>query len=43
MEEAEADALAYLDFPEAHRRRMRTNNVTDNSNLPGVTRLSFRT
>ena len=27
MEGAEADALAYLDFPEAHRRRIRTNNV----------------
>lgn len=27
MEEAEADAPAYLDFPEAHRRRIRTNNV----------------
>lgn len=29
MEEAEADALAYLDFPEAHRRRIRANNVRE--------------
>ena len=29
MEGAEADALAYLDFPEAHRRRIRTNNVQE--------------
>lgn len=32
MEEAEADALAYLDFPEAHRRRIRTNNVQERCN-----------
>ena len=32
MEEAEADALAYLDFPEAHRRRIRTNNVQGRTN-----------
>ena len=29
LEEAEADALAYLDFPAEHRRRMRTNNVQE--------------
>lgn len=27
LEDAEADALAYLDFPAEHRRRIRTNNV----------------
>ena len=27
MESAEADALAHLDFPAGHRRRIRTNNV----------------
>ena len=32
MEEAEADALAYLDFPEEHRRRTRTNNVQERCN-----------
>ena len=32
MEGAEADALAYLDFPEAHRRRIRTNNVQERTN-----------
>lgn len=32
LEEAEADALAYLDFPEAHRRRIRTNNVQERCN-----------
>ena len=32
MEGAEADALAYLDFPEAHRRRIRTNNVQERAN-----------
>ena len=32
MEEAEADALACLDFPEAHRRRIRTNNVQERYN-----------
>lgn len=32
MEGAEADALAYLDFPEAHRRRIRTNNVQERCN-----------
>lgn len=42
-EEAGADAPAYLDFPYEHHVGLRTNNVTDNSNLPGVTRLSFRT
>jgi transposase-like protein len=29
LEEAEADALAYLDFPAEHRRRIRTNNVQE--------------
>ncbi len=29
LEEAEADALAYLDFPYAHHRRLRTNNVQE--------------
>ena len=32
MEGAEADALAYLDFPETHRRRIRTNNVQERTN-----------
>lgn len=32
LEGAEADALAYLDFPEAHRRRIRTNNVQERCN-----------
>ena len=32
MEGAEAGALAYLDFPEAHRRRIRTNNVQERAN-----------
>lgn len=32
MEGAEADALAYLDFPEAHRRRIRTNSVQERRN-----------
>lgn len=32
MEEAEADALAYLDFPYAHHRRLRTNNVQERAN-----------
>lgn len=27
LEEAEADALAYLDFPYEHHVRLRTNNV----------------
>lgn len=27
LEDAEADALAYLDFPAEHRLRIRTNNV----------------
>lgn len=29
LEDAEADALAYLDFPYAHHRRLRTNNVQE--------------
>lgn len=32
LEEAEADALAYLDFPHAHHRRLRTNNVQERAN-----------
>lgn len=32
MEGAEADVLAYLDFPGAHRRRIRTNNVQERCN-----------
>jgi putative transposase len=32
LEEAEADALAYLDFPQAHHRRLRTNNVQERAN-----------
>ena len=32
LEEAEADALVYLDFPEEHRRRLRTNNVQERMN-----------
>ena len=32
LEEAEADALAYLDFPYAHQRRLRTNNVQERAN-----------
>ena len=32
MDEAEADALACLDFPETHRRRIRTNNVQERCN-----------
>ena len=32
LEEAEADALAYLDFPPAHHRRLRTNNVQERVN-----------
>jgi putative transposase len=32
LEEAECDALAYLDFPAAHRRRLRTNNVQERAN-----------
>lgn len=32
LEEAEADVLAYLDFPAEHRRRIRTNNVQERMN-----------
>ena len=32
LEEAEPDALAHLDFPPAHRRRLRTNNVQERAN-----------
>ena len=32
LEEAESDALAYLDFPKEHRRRLRTNNVQERMN-----------
>lgn len=32
LEEAEPDALAYLDFPPSHRKRLRTNNVQERAN-----------
>ena len=32
LEEAEPDALAYLDFPPAHWKRLRTNNVQERTN-----------
>lgn len=32
LEEAEADALSYLDFPYAHHKRLRTNNVQERAN-----------
>lgn len=32
LEDAEADALAYLDFPYARHRRLRTNNVQERAN-----------
>lgn len=32
LEDAEADALAYLDFPREHRVRLRTNNVQERAN-----------
>lgn len=32
LEDAEADALAYLDFPYEHHVRLRTNNVQDRAN-----------
>ena len=32
LEEAEPDALAYLDFPPSHWKRPRTNNVQERSN-----------
>ena len=32
LEDAECDALAYLAFPAAHRRRIRTNNVQERAN-----------
>ena len=32
LEEAEPDALAYLDFPSSHWKRLRTNNVQERSN-----------
>lgn len=32
LEEAECDALAYLDFPVEHHRRLRTNNVQERAN-----------
>lgn len=31
-EDAEIDVLAYLDFPEEHRKRLRTNNVQERLN-----------
>ena len=32
LEEAEADALAYLDFPPSHWKRLRTNNLQERTN-----------
>jgi putative transposase len=32
LEEAEPDALAYLDFPSSHWKRLRTNNVQERTN-----------
>jgi transposase-like protein len=32
LEDAEADALAYLDFPYIHHKRLRTNNVQERAN-----------
>ena len=32
LEEAEPDALAYLDFPPSHWKRLRTNNVQERTN-----------
>ena len=32
LEEAEVDALAHLDFPVEHRRRLRTDNVQERAN-----------
>lgn len=32
LEEAEPDALAYLDFPPTHWKRLRTNNVQERTN-----------
>ena len=32
LEDAEPDALAYLDFPYEHHRRLRTNNVQERAN-----------
>ena len=32
LDEAEADALAYLDFPPSHWKRLRTNNVQERTN-----------
>lgn len=32
FEEAEPDALAYLDFPPTHWKRLRTNNVQERTN-----------
>lgn len=32
LEEAECDALAHLDFPREHHRRLRTNNVQERAN-----------
>ncbi|MBP3885909.1 MAG: IS256 family transposase [Olsenella sp.] len=32
LEDAEADALAYLDFPAEHQKKLRTNNVQERAN-----------
>ena len=34
LEEAESDALAYLDFPASHWKRLRTNNVQERDKAP---------
>ena len=39
LEEAEPDALAYLDFPPTHWKRLRTNNVQERTNR-GIKRRS---
>ena len=40
LEEAEPDALTYLDFPPAHWKRLRTNNVCVPSSKNRQIRLS---
>ena len=38
LEEAEPDALAYLDFPPTHWKRLRTNNVRQQGNQAPLAR-----
>ena len=40
LEEAEPDALAYLDFPQSHWKRLRTNNVQERSTNREIKRRS---